>query len=320
MVVERHSKWEPTNHPYDTTRFGGDDENSSGYTYSAMYDYLGQFYGMSRLEETGKIDDRALAACDVLVIKTPTARYEPEEVQAVVRFVQGGGGLLLIGDHTNFDRSSSSANDITRYFGFTFRDDLLFSFLPRPDQQRYLAAGVPHPAVQHVPWFDFAVSCSIDPGAGRGQPVIESMGLWNMPPDFHYENFMPHAQHCPEMRYGPFIQAWSARHGEGRVLAFADSTIFSSFCIYQPNKAELMLNMIEWLNHANSKFDPSGLLIVLGAGSLAAGGWLVRGRRAHGWSWPRRARAAGQPAPRRSWPSNAAPCPCRRRSDPCRAW
>ena len=61
---------------------------------------------------------------------------------------------------------------------------------------------------------------------------------------------MPEAQYCPEMRYGTFIQAWAVRHeGKGRVVAFADSTIFSNFCIGQPGKFPVLLNMIEWLNH-----------------------------------------------------------------------
>ena len=63
MVVERHSTWEPTTKPYDTTWFG----EPSGYNYAAIYDYLGQYYRMSRLLEKDKIDDATLAKCDVLV-------------------------------------------------------------------------------------------------------------------------------------------------------------------------------------------------------------------------------------------------------------
>ncbi len=70
-VVERHSTWEPTIRPYDTTWYG----ELSGYNYAAIYDYLGQYYEMSRILEPDKIDDQTLAQCDVLVMKTPTARY-----------------------------------------------------------------------------------------------------------------------------------------------------------------------------------------------------------------------------------------------------
>ena len=130
---------------------------------------------------------------------------------------------------------------------------------------------VPHPAVQHVPPMDFAVSCSIDPGYSRGRAVIANTGLWSMGPEYHADNFHPVPQHCPEMRYGAFIQTWAARHGQGRAVAFTDSTIFSNFCVGQPGKSEVMLGMIEWLNHANPWLDPRPWLLLLGLVPL--GGW-----------------------------------------------
>ena len=214
MVVERHSKWEPTTKPYDTNWFVEPElfpDVNSGYNYARIYRYLGQYYEMSRLLEKDKIDDDTLAKCDVLIIKTPTERYSPEEAAAVTRFVEQGGGLLLIGDHTNYERSSTAMNDIIRPMGFIFRDDLLFSFGDSPYEQLYVPPAVPHPAVQHVPPMDFAVSCSIDPGHSRGRPVIANTGLWSMGPEYHYDNFHPIPNHCPEMRYGAFVQTWAAR-------------------------------------------------------------------------------------------------------------
>ena len=143
---------------------------------------------MSRLNEEDAIDEKTLSACDVLVIKIPRFRYAPEEVRAIVHFVEAGGGLLLIGDHTNLDCSAAHMNDITRAFGFTFRDDVLYSNQPSPDQEHYQAPMAPHPAIEHVPEFDFAVSCSIDPGISLGRPVVAAAGLWSMPGDYHMEN------------------------------------------------------------------------------------------------------------------------------------
>jgi hypothetical protein len=274
MVVERHSAWEPTNRAYDTTRFG----ESSGYNYAAMYDYLAQYYAMSRLLEKDKLDEQTLSKCDVLLIKIPTARYSQAEVEAVERFVQQGGGLLLIGDHTNFERSATAMNDITRRMGFIFRDDLLFGFNESPYDQLYVPPTLPHPAVQHIPPMDFAVSCSIDPGRSHGRAVVANTGLWSMGPEYHHENFHPIPQHCPEMRYGPFVQVWAARHGQGRAIAFADSTVFSNFCLFQPGKAEIMLGMVEWLNHANPLLDPRPWLLLLGLPPLVIGLWMTRQR------------------------------------------
>ncbi|MHC4178685.1 MAG: hypothetical protein ACYSWU_14335, partial [Planctomycetota bacterium] len=274
MFVERHSTWEPIAKPYDTTWFGHD----SGYNYAAVYDYLSQYFEMSRLLESDTIDRAALDDCDVLVIKIPTARYSKEEIDAVVRFVERGGGLLLVGDHTNVFKSGTYLNDIARHFGFTFRHDLLFGSGESPYEQLYVKPRVPHPIVQHLPPTDFAGPCSIDPGYCWGRAVIRETGLWSLPPDYHVDNYFPVPQHRPEMRYGAFIQLWSTRHGRGRVLAFSDSTIFSNFCTFQPGKAELLRGMVDWLNHGNRAGDPRGWLLAVGLLTLALGLWLARAR------------------------------------------
>ena len=276
MIVEKHSPWSPSDRPYNTEFLGGgDDERGSSYNYSAAYQYLSQYYEMSRLNEEDAIDENTLSGCDVLVIKIPRVRYTPEETQAVVQFVKAGGGLLLIGDHTNLEKSASHMNDITRDFGFTFRDDVLYGVQPAPDEERYRAPRVPHPAIEHVPNFDFAVSCSIDPGISQGRPVVAATGLWSMPGDYHYLNYMPHAQHMPEMRFGSFVQAWSTHAGRGRVIAWGDSTIFSNFCLYQPGKALVLLNLVEWLNHQGGT-GVWWLWTLLGLASIVNGLRLVR--------------------------------------------
>ncbi len=52
----------------------------------------------------------------MLIIKTPTARYSADEVTAIVNYVQHGGSLLLIGDHTNVFNMNTYLNDISRQF------------------------------------------------------------------------------------------------------------------------------------------------------------------------------------------------------------
>jgi hypothetical protein len=291
MVVERHSEWSPTTKPYDTTwfvepRLFGE---SSGYNYARIYRYLQQFYEMSQLLESDAIDDATLGRCDVLVIKMPTHRYSPEEVGAVRRFVARGGGLLMIGDHTNYEGLATTMNDIIRPMGFIYRDDLLFGFHYRddprlrpkalPNEQLNVNSAVPHPALERVPPMGFCVSCSIDPGWSGGRAAIANTGLWSMGPDYHAENYFPIPEHCPEMRYGAFVQLWAARHAAGRVLAFTDSTVFSNFCLGQPGKTELMLGMIEWLNRRSPWLDPRPWLLLLALPPLAVGCRMAGARR-----------------------------------------
>ncbi len=258
MVVERHSTWEPTDRRYDTESYG----EEASYTYGAIYDYCGQFYTMSRLGRDEPIDADRLRQCDVLVIKTITERYAPDEVQAVREFVEQGGALLLIAEHTDRRIQTPYANDLASQFGFKFRQDLLFR-VGNPYEQTYQVPRVPHPIVQDLPPTVFAVSCSIDPGVSAGTAVVRDRALWSLAPDYHADNYFPEAELRAEGRFGPFIQLWAATYGRGRVVAWTDSTIFSNFCTFEPGKAELMLGMLEWLNH-RSLFDRRPVRLAVG--------------------------------------------------------
>ena len=242
VVVERHSTWEPTDQRYDTEHFGHD----PSYSYSLLYEYCQQYFHMSRLTQEERITPTRLANCDVLVVKIPTERWESQEVEAVVEFVRRGGGLLLVGDHTNVFNSSTYLNDICRQFGFMFAHDLLF-WMPNAYYQPWRPSYPAHPAVARVPPMHFAVGCSVDPGQSRGRAAIWSAGLWSLPCEFHAPNYHPVPQWRSDMCYGAFIQLWAMRFGRGRILAFTDSTIFSNFCLFQPGKAELFREMLWWL-------------------------------------------------------------------------
>ncbi|MHB1034610.1 MAG: DUF4350 domain-containing protein [Pirellulales bacterium] len=270
LVDEFHTTWEPTQKPFDTKWYG----HMSTYTYAAIYDYCSRFYQMGRL--TKQITDAALADCDVLVVKIPTTRYTPAEVDAIGRFVERGGGLMLIGDHTNVFRSGTYLNDIAQKFGFAYRYDSLFG-IDSVFEEQFDPLLVPHPVVQYMPRMDFEGPCSIDPQGSTGRAVILGTGQKNLPADYHVSNYYPQPEDRPEMRYGAFVELWGTRDGKGRVLAFTDSTVFSNFSTFEPGKPELMLGMLEWLNHSNGPFEPRIALAVLGALLLAAGLFVGRG-------------------------------------------
>ena len=283
MVVERHSTWEPTTKPYSTIWYG----ELASYNYGAIYDYCSRFFQMSQLLQEEVINNQTLSRCDVLVIKTPTESYLPGEVEAIRRFVDRGGGLLLVGDHTNVFLTSTYLNQVARPLGFKFRHDLLFR-IGSPYVEPHDPLAVPHPILQHLPAMHLAGSCSVDPGRSLGRAVMRTTGMWSLPPDYHSENFFPEAEYRPNMRYGAFIQLWAARYGKGRVLAFTDSTIFSNFSTFEPGKAELMLGMLQWLNR-RSVFDTRAArlllsvpLLLVAVASLVVGVFLAR-RREGAW-------------------------------------
>jgi len=270
LVDEHHSNWEPTEKPYDTEWYGHD----SGYNYACIYDYCSRFYDMGRLN--APVTAEALGECDVLVLKCPDAApYAPEEIEAIERFVEAGGGLLLVGEHTDVFGTGRNLNDVARRFGVAFRYDCCFGIDSFFDDH-FPPPLLPHPIVQHMPPFDFAVSCSVAPRALRGRCAIVGTSLRNLTADYHASNFYPQAANRAAMRYGAFCQLWAARHAKGRVVAFGDSTVFSNFSAFEPGKPELMLGMLEWANRRDVGPVPRPLLIAVALGCLAGAVWLAR--------------------------------------------
>ena len=273
LVEEYHPQpdkvWERTDKPYDAEWYG----HLSGYNYYCIYDYLSRFYETSRL--TVPVSSPALSDCDVLMIKVPTRAFSDQEIEAIRRFVEQGGGLLLIGEHTNVFGTGAYLNPIAEAFGFRFRYDCLFG-IDSVFEQQYRRPAVPHPIVQHMPPLDFATSCSIEPLSLAGRAVIFDTGLKNAMADYHVDNFYPQPEDDAEMRYGAFVQLWAARCGRGRVVGFADSTIFSNFSTFEPGKLELMMGMVEWLNHRSRLADPRPWLGSLGLLLFGVGLWMAR--------------------------------------------
>jgi len=244
-----------TNRRFDTEWYG----KESSYNLYCLYDYASRFYDMSRTK--GRITPGDLAGVDVLVLKVPSLRYSPAEIKAIGDFVDRGGGLLLIGEHTSVFGSGVNLNDVARRYGFEFRYDCLFG-VDSVFEDHYTAPVVPHPILQQVEEMDFATSCSIRPAGGSGCAVIRATGLKSRPANYHASNYYPPAEDDPTMLYGSFVQLWATRGGEGRVAAFTDSTIFSSDNTFAPGRTELFMGMLEWLNHSGG---PDGLKAVLAA-------------------------------------------------------
>jgi hypothetical protein len=219
------------------------------------------------------IDDNVLNHCDVFVLKCPTSRLRADEIECLKRFVAKGGGLLLVGEHTDVFGLGTNLNDVARPFGFQFRYDILFNIDDEhPFDYLYLKPLVPHPIVQRMPPLDFEGPCTIEPTGGAGQAVMLAVGQRGEPAHYYASNFMPPPEDRADARYGAWIVLWSTKFGDGRVVAHADSTQWSNFSAFEAGKPESWMGMIEWLNHKNGMVtNPRMALGILGVMLLVGG-------------------------------------------------
>lgn len=261
LVDEHYSRWEWSEDPIDARRFGV----KTVYSYYNLVEALGHYYEVGR--NFDEITDQALADVDVLILKTPTSPYSSSALESIWRFVDRGGGVWLIGDHTNVFGMCEYLNMVSAdRFGIRFRQDAVVD--PAANRQLFQSRPESHPIVRRMPLFVWMTSDSLS-APWMSHDVILSPRLLVDNPDFsqntNFGDFVPQL----DERIGPVTQAVALTFGKGRVAAWSDSTVFSNFGVFMPGKFELALGFVDWLNRTNASWPIRMMLVLGGLGMLA---------------------------------------------------
>jgi hypothetical protein len=271
LIDELHSDWEWTTEAYDTEWYG----RRSGYNYYSLAEYLKLHFHV-RVEAQPLLPE-LLSEFDIVMLKTPTRPFTEEEIGALVEFVRRGGGLWLLGDHTNVFGTSTYLNQLTTHFGLRLVYDSTYDLRTMGLSLFRRPAIFPHPAVAFMPPFLFATSCTmVSPYFSEN--MILGYGLKVMELDYSQTSFFP-KKDSRDYSFGIFVQQGGVKFGRGRVALFTDSTCFSNFFMFIPGKPELALGTLEWLNRTNRYAWANKVLPVLGLLALIAAGLIMRGWR-----------------------------------------
>ncbi|MHC4606981.1 MAG: hypothetical protein ACYTAF_08575, partial [Planctomycetota bacterium] len=266
LIDEHHSRWESAQEPLNTEVYG----IKTVYTYRCMTDFFRLHYPVVDLNEEPITAER-LRSYDILVLKTPTNAYSDAEVKAVVDFVAGGGGLWLIGDHTNVFGMNTYLNKVGRRFGMRFLPDYTSPLVGSGQQIYDPPEWFAHPIVANMQTMLFATSDSLSV-SGPVDAALVGKNLYLNDSDYAADAFFGEQGLKPYKPYGTFVQTGARTYGKGRVAAFTDSTVFSNFTYYMPGINELSLGTMQWLNRKPLGLWPALLLAAI-AIALFAVAW-----------------------------------------------
>ncbi len=280
LVDEIHSVWEFSTLQLDRNWYG---ENSTYNSYS-MIEWLNDSYHVDRIVSpsfkewnvTGarkvvpdvisdSITYEILKNYDIFIIKTPST-FQSSEIEAIVRFVENGGGLFLIGDHTNFAGIGTNLNQLSKKFGIEFGFDAVNTIKGR---LFYFQRGeFLHPVIKYMPYMDFMTGCSLKTPLW-GEPVIMGSGLRADPGEFASVGFFRETRdndptQVTDTVWGLINQAVAVKYGRGRIVAFADSTIISNFRIFFGGSNNFVIGAMEYLNRKNSYENEKQILLIFG--------------------------------------------------------
>ncbi len=185
-----------------------------------------------------------LAGADVLVIAHPSdpkweattnsrpPRLSEAELDAIQEFVRGGGGLIALGE-TEQEKYGNNLNDLLVRFGIEVSNSTV------QDYEHHLAA--PSWVLPELASGDGGDLEGVDLLARVEQACFYRSGTLALHDGAHVI-----ARSSPTASPPSAPLAAVTRHGEGRVVALADSDLFGDDCIGNLDNESLWLNLVYW--------------------------------------------------------------------------
>ncbi len=194
------------------------------------------------------ISPALLAEHDVLVVMNPKANYAAAEHQAIWDFIARGGGLLVLGDHTNILGSREPLDALL----WPARIRVLFdSAIPEVERWTWYGCArmQPHPLLRGV---DDETDVKISVGAslaleGDAVPLILGRHAFSDAGDSTNARgaYLGNMRPDPSERRGDLVVAAEAPHGRGKIVVFGDTSPFQRGAITQSR--DLVLRLLVYL-------------------------------------------------------------------------
>ncbi|TQV86173.1 hypothetical protein FKG94_01055 [Exilibacterium tricleocarpae] len=204
-------------------------------------------YRTHRLSKMGRITPQSLAQNQVLVIINPTEMFSAQERQAVWSFVEAGGGLLVMGDHTDLAGMMAPLNTLLAPVDIAYRFDSAFSIRQwRTDYEIF-----PHPLTRRLDWSNellrHSTGASLALGGGAfplvsGKFAFSDYGVR----ENEANGYLGDYRYQTSELLGDVVIVAGATYGRGRVLVFGDTSAFQNIAIY--NSAPFIVDAFDYLS------------------------------------------------------------------------
>ncbi|MBK9119111.1 MAG: hypothetical protein IPM18_05855 [Phycisphaerales bacterium] len=182
----------------------------------------------------------------VLVIINPDERFENDAWRAIWEFVAAGGGLLVLGDHTDIGGSLDPLNHLLAPVDIRFRFDSAFT----ATQWAYACEYFPHPLVRGLDHanekLQHSTGASLEIGP-RVRPVVNArwsfsdLGNRARPEDA----FLGDYRYQLREQLSDLVIVAEAGYGRGRVLVFGDTSAFQNIAL--PHSADMLVRAFRTL-------------------------------------------------------------------------
>ncbi|MBF0544598.1 MAG: hypothetical protein HQM08_09200 [Candidatus Riflebacteria bacterium] len=213
---------------------------------------------------------------DILILKCPTETLGEENIKKVLSFVENGGTLWLIGEHTNVFMTGKYINEILK----RANAEICWDGICDQVGQWLITFGLFHSSTPFSPAkspYMWATGASIKGDLDLIPLAVSAPNTfsdsWNPFNSYFFGNLSPDLSY----KYGPFVLSAMKFFGKGKIFIHGDSTNFNESMLSTPGKYEFISRLIK--NFQLDKFWFIAILILnffFGILSLRALGDLLR--------------------------------------------
>ena len=198
----------------------------------------------------GPLTPERLAETDVLVIAHPSdpkwervtgcgePRLSTEEIDAIERFVNAGGGLVVLGEEEQ-DKYGNNVNELLARFGLTVENAIVQDYEHHREAPSWVLADLDAGE-------DHGNGSAADPLARVGEACFYRAGTVAVA---NGGRVIARTSATASPAGAPL--AAIVEHGEGRVAVLADSDLFGDDCIGDLDHEALWLNLVYWSAQAS---------------------------------------------------------------------
>lgn len=214
--------------------------------FGVLPEYL-QEQGYEIRKHSDLITEQALQDVSILVVINLTQPFSKEEKQNIYKFVENGGALLALGDHTNVMGIMAPFNDLLRPFGIRLNFDTAETLVAGWVNGLYLR---PHPIVRGIRaesetaiWVGASLSINL-----HASPVIIGRYGWSDKgnPNNVKQAYLGDRKLNLDEQLGDLILVAQRHYGKGKVLAFGDTSPFQNTALVE--SYHFVTGVFDWLS------------------------------------------------------------------------
>ena len=207
-------------------------------------------YDVEILDEN--VSERTFDGVDVFVVINLDENFSSKEQKIIWNFVQNGGSLLVMGDHTDISHMMKPLNEFLDPVGISFRFDSAMPLFKNP-QWAYCIHQFYHPVnlnVDNENQIAISVGASLDINKNAFPILVGKYAFSDIGNYLNSPSYLGDYEHNEREQLNDIILVAGAYYGKGKVIVFGDTSSFQNTAQFFSHP--LLINVFKWLNSSQN--------------------------------------------------------------------